>query len=219
MSTDARLRDLCAMPEDHLDGLAPLRFWMDHLHPADRERVVEARERMHSGEVERLSIEYRYCPPGRGECWIHHLAGASARDERGRAVRMYGVLRDITERRRAEEALRALYAEIERLTDRLRAETDYLKAEMKVSQARGEITGQSPAILKVLEQIEQVAPTDSTVLILGETGFGKELVAEAIHRHSARRDHPLVKLNCAALRPGLLRASCSAGRRAHLQAP
>jgi PAS domain S-box-containing protein len=204
MYVDDRLRDICGVSDGRAGGIEPLAFWLEHLHPDDRERVLAVREQMHSGQTERLSIEYRYCHPSRGERWIHHIAGASAHDASGRAIRTYGVLRDITERRRAEEALKASYAEIEQLKDRLQAETDYLKAEMKGTHARGEITGQSAAILKVLTQVSQVAPTDSTVLVRGETGCGKELVAEAIHRLSARRSHLMVKVNCAALPSGLV---------------
>ena len=103
-----------------------------------------------------------------------------------------------------EEALKQSYAEIERLKDRLQAESDYLKAEIKVVHPNGEVTGQSAAIRKVLRQVEQVAPTDSSVLVRGETGSGKELVAQAIHRQSSRRSHLLVKVNCAALPSGLV---------------
>jgi len=110
-----------------------------------------------------------------------------------------GVTIDITERKQTEESLRSSYAEIQRLKDRLQAESDYLKAEIKVTQSQGQVLGQSLAIKKVLRQVEQVAPTDSSVLIRGETGTGKELIAQAIHRLSPRRDHLMVKVNCAAL--------------------
>ena len=115
------------------------------------------------------------------------MARVATRDASGRAVKTFGVLRDITEARQREEALRQSYAEIERLKDRLQAESDYLKAEIKVVHAHGEVTGQSAAIQKVLSLVEQVAPTDSSVLVRGETGTGKELVAQAIHRLSPRR--------------------------------
>jgi formate hydrogenlyase transcriptional activator len=203
MFVDARLRELCGVPPD-VQGIEVLYFWLDHLHPEDRGHVLDVREQMQDGRIERLSTEYRYVHPARGEMWIHHRAGVAARDAEGRAVRTYGVFRDITERRRAEESLRQSYAEIERLKDRLQAESDYLKAEIRVTQARGELTGRSAAILKVLRQVEQVAPTDSTVLVRGETGSGKELVAQAIHRLSPRRSHLLVKVNCAALPAGLV---------------
>ncbi|MBP1636889.1 MAG: transcriptional regulator, Fis family, partial [Acidobacteria bacterium] len=163
------------------------------------------RRRSHEdAEVDRFAFEYRYLHPTDGERWFHHLAEVVGRDAAGRAVRTYGVMRDITDRRQREEALRRSYAEIERLKDRLQAESDYLKAEIRVTQARGDLTGKSAAILEVLKQVEQVAPTDSTVLVRGETGSGKELVAQAIHRLSPRRNHLMVKVNCAALPSGLV---------------
>ena len=107
-------------------------------------------------------------------------------------------------RKVADEALRKSLAEIERLKDRLQAESNYLKAEMQLAQAHGEVIGRSPAIRQVLSQVEQVAPTDSSVLIHGETGTGKELIAQAIHRLSPRRGHVMVKVNCAALPSALV---------------
>jgi transcriptional regulator with GAF, ATPase, and Fis domain len=132
------------------------------------------------------------------------VARVTRRDATARVVGTFGVLRDITDRRRREEALKQSYAEIERLKDRLQAESDYLKAEIRVVHPYGEVTGQSPAIQKVLRQVEQVAPTDSSVLVRGETGTGKELVAQAIHRLSPRHSHLMVTVNCAALPSGLV---------------
>jgi PAS domain S-box-containing protein len=108
MYADDRLRDLCGVPPDRTRGLQVLEFWLEHLHPDDRQRVLDERQRMHDGRLERLSIEYRYLHPARGEKWIHHLAGASTRDATGRAVKTFGVLRDTTEHKRAEEELRDL---------------------------------------------------------------------------------------------------------------
>ena len=107
-------------------------------------------------------------------------------------------------RKVADEALRQSMVENERLRERLQAESDYLKTEIKVTAAHGEIIGRSRAIRQVLSQVEQVAPTDSSVLICGETGTGKELIAQAIHRLSPRRDHLMVKVNCAALPSALV---------------
>jgi transcriptional regulator with GAF, ATPase, and Fis domain len=98
-----------------------------------------------------------------------------------------------------DEALRESMAENDRLRERLQAESDYLKAEIKVTAAHGEIIGRSRSIRQVLSQVEQVASTDSSVLIRGETGTGKELIARAIHRLSPRHDHLMVNVNCAAL--------------------
>jgi transcriptional regulator with GAF, ATPase, and Fis domain len=107
-------------------------------------------------------------------------------------------------RKVADDALRRSMAENERLRERLQAESDYLKSEIKVAAAYGEIIGRSRAIRQVLSQVEQVASTDSSVLIRGETGTGKELIAQAIHRLSRRHDHVMVKINCAALPSALV---------------
>jgi len=107
-------------------------------------------------------------------------------------------------RKVADQALRESMAENERLRERLQAESDYLKAEIKVTRDHGEVIGRSRAIRQVLSQVEQVAPTDSSVLIRGETGTGKELIAQAIHRLSPRQGRLMVKVNCAALPSALV---------------
>jgi PAS domain S-box-containing protein len=201
---DDRFRDLCGLPADRQTGLLPLEYWTDHLHPDDRGPVMEARRRLHEGLEERIVSEYRYQHSSRGQIWIHHVARISRRDGSGRPLSSTGVFRDITARKQAEEDLRQSLAEIGRLKDRLQAESDYLKAEIQVAQSQHEITGMGAAIQKVLRQAAQVAPTDSTVLISGETGTGKELLAQAIHRLSPRGRHVMVKVNCAALPSGLV---------------
>jgi formate hydrogenlyase transcriptional activator len=96
------------------------------------------------------------------------------------------------------------YERIEELNARLAQEKLYLEDEIRSDQLFEDIVGRSPALRRVLKEIETVAPTDSTVLIQGETGSGKELVARAIHQLSGRRDQAFVKLNCAAIPTGLL---------------
>jgi formate hydrogenlyase transcriptional activator len=96
------------------------------------------------------------------------------------------------------------YEEIAALTARLEDENVYLQEEIRRDHNFAEIVGSSPALLAVLRRVEQVAPTDSTVLIYGETGTGKELIARALHDRSRRRDRPLVKVNCAAISAGLV---------------
>jgi len=96
------------------------------------------------------------------------------------------------------------YREIAELTDRLRKEKLYLQDEIRSVLNFEEIVGESPALKHVLTQVNTVAPLDATVLILGETGTGKELIARAIHRMSSRKDSSFIKLNCAAIPTGLL---------------
>jgi formate hydrogenlyase transcriptional activator len=201
---DDRFCDICGVPPQSRQGLKALEFWMEQLHPDDRQRVLDLRQELHDGKLERVDIEYRFLHPAHGEKWLHHQGRVARRDATGRAVQTFGVLRDVTQRRQREEALRQSHAEVERLKERLQAESDYLKAEIKVVHPHGEVTGQSPAIQKVLRLVEQVAPTDSSVLIRGETGSGKELFAQAIHRLSPRSDKLMVKVNCAALPSGLV---------------
>jgi transcriptional regulator with GAF, ATPase, and Fis domain len=102
------------------------------------------------------------------------------------------------------QALAKSHAEIRRLKDRLQAESEYLRSEIKVNQPHGEIIGRSEGLKNVLQQIEQVAPVDCAVLISGETGTGKELIAQEIHRLSPRRERLMVLVNCAALPSALV---------------
>jgi len=200
---DDRFRALTGVPEDRR-GLQIIDFWKEHLHPEDAPRVLDARHKALDGQLDQYSVEYRYLHPAGGETWIQHIGRPATRDASGHAVKTFGVLRDITDPKQREEALRQSFLEIKRLKDRLQAESDYLKAEIGVVTAQGEITGQSAAIQNVLRQVRQVAPTDSSVLVLGETGTGKELVAQQIHRLSPRQRHVMVKVNCAALPSGLV---------------
>jgi PAS domain S-box-containing protein len=112
--------------------------------------------------------------------------------------------RDMTERKKAEENLQKAYDEIKLLKERLEVENIYLRDQISVQSTHKDILGKSDAMKYVLYKIKQVAPSDSTVLILGETGTGKELVAEAVHSESSRRNRPLVKVNCAALPSNLI---------------
>ena len=111
---------------------------------------------------------------------------------------------DITKRKQMENQLQERLQEIERLREKLEKENVYLREETKLLSGYDEIVGDSTAIKKVLAQAERVAPTDSTVLILGETGTGKELLARAIHNLSSRKDRTLVTVNCASLPPTLI---------------
>ena len=106
---------------------------------------------------------------------------------------------NVLARQHSDEALQRTLAEVKQLGDRLNAENVYLRREVRERLGSDLIVGKSPAILRVLDQIQQVADTDSTVLLLGETGTGKELLATQIHESSRRRNRPLVRVNCAAI--------------------
>jgi formate hydrogenlyase transcriptional activator len=111
----------------------------------------------------------------------------------------------VTELQRAEVlAERNRAVEIERLNNQLHAENLYLRQERNTDQYGDEIIGQSKILRQALELVDQVAPTDACVLILGETGIGKELIARGIHRSSDRKNRAFVKLSCAAIPPNLL---------------
>ena len=106
---------------------------------------------------------------------------------------------NVLARQKADESLAKALAEVERLRDQLHAENVYLRREAQERLGTGAIVGNSPAVRRVLEQVQQVAATDSTVLLLGETGTGKELFATQIHEASARRARTMVRVNCAAI--------------------
>jgi transcriptional regulator with GAF, ATPase, and Fis domain len=117
---------------------------------------------------------------------------------------MSGSIQDITERKQAELDLREALSEIKELKEKLEVEKAYLQEEIKSQYNHENIIGQSNALNYIFYKVEQIAPTDTTVLILGETGTGKELVARAIHHLSRRKDRALVKVNCATLPANLI---------------
>ena len=109
------------------------------------------------------------------------------------------IARDVTEQKRAAAERQAAFEEVARLKDALERERDYLREEVDTSLHFGEIVGESPALTRVLAQVEAVATTNASVLITGETGVGKELVTRAIHAKSRRAAGPLVKVNCSSV--------------------
>ncbi|HET7539417.1 MAG TPA: sigma 54-interacting transcriptional regulator [Polyangiaceae bacterium] len=105
---------------------------------------------------------------------------------------------------RSDRALREAMSEVQRLRDRLQAENIYLQEEIRDQYNFEQLIGQSAPWQRLVQEIEVVAGSDSTVLIVGETGTGKELIARALHARSSRRDRPLVKVNCGAISAGLV---------------
>jgi formate hydrogenlyase transcriptional activator len=150
-----------------------------------------------------LQTEYRVVLPGGEIRWLA-VRGARSPESFGGGNHFLGVSIDVTERKKAEEEARRSHDEIKRLKELLEDETNYLRKEIGLSHSHKEIVGKSNAIRTVLRQVEQVGETDSTVLIMGETGTGKELVARAIHALGNRKDRLMVKVDCASLPAGLI---------------
>jgi len=127
------------------------------------------------------------------------MSAISHRDEDGDVDRMLVASKDVTERKRAESDLRRTLLENARLREELERERDYLREEVNVALNFGRIVGTSSSLRRMLKRVEAVAETPASVLVEGESGVGKELVARAIHARSPRADGPLVKVNCASI--------------------
>ncbi|HXZ81709.1 MAG TPA: sigma 54-interacting transcriptional regulator [Terriglobales bacterium] len=159
-----------------------------YLHPDDRERFDGVVDRILShGVTDELELRLRKAD-GTYRWFLSRFN--PLRDEQGRITRWYIASTDIEERKQAEE--------------RTRNENLALREQIDRDSMFEDIVGSSEALRKVLRQIAKVAPSDSTVLILGETGTGKELVARAIHKRSHRSDRAFIGVNCAAIPPSLI---------------
>ena len=194
-----RLRSLFGFGENQM-----LRFEdiVDRIHPDDRARVIAEAEQAHQTGVA-FEGEFRVVIPGGSERWIA-AKGRTVEEPSAKSVRRMGVVFDITERKRAEQDLNAALVEIRGLKERLEEENLYLREEIFEVKGFDEIVGKSDALKYVLTRVEQVAKTDATVLLQGETGVGKELIARAIHERSSRSNGPQVKVNCATLPEALV---------------
>ena len=135
--------------------------------------------------------------------WVS-LNSRAVQGSDSRVAYFEGFMEDITERKQLEQQLQETLGEVQLLRDRLQMENVYLREQIRRDDVHVAIVGESKPILKTLEEAKKVAPTDSTVLLLGETGTGKELLAHAIHNMSNRKDRTLVMVNCASLPPTLI---------------
>ena len=171
-------------------------FWFDRIHHEDTQRVRERFERCVAEGLE-YEADYRIVLPD-GTIKYQHAIGHPVLDQSGALREFLGTAMDVTEQVQARIALENAFEEITRLKDRLHDENIALKEEIAQASMFEEVVGASPALRAVLNRVTKVAPTDSTVLLTGETGTGKELIARAIHKRSQRYSHAFVSVNCAA---------------------
>jgi PAS domain S-box-containing protein len=174
----------------------------DTIHPDDLPRMIDAWRRAFEGG-QPLDLEIRSRRVDGVYRWFN-LRSRPQRDAEGRIVRWFSLGTDIDERKRAEDELEKAFDEIKRLKDSLHDENIVLREQIDQVFMFEEIVGTSPALKTVLSSIVKVAPTDSTVLITGETGTGKELIARAIHKGSRRAGQGFITVNCAAIPSSLI---------------
>ena len=160
---DDRFFAICGTPPDERQGLQAVRYWMEHIHPDDRSRVLETRELLHDGRLDRLETEYRYLHPTRGQRWIHHLARVSRRDAAGRLAASHGVFRDITDGKRADEELADLSRRLIRAQEEERAmiarelhdDVTQRLAVLAIDAGRAELAAASPAQGEAMREIRE----------------------------------------------------------------
>lgn len=181
---------------------------MEAIHPDDHDlisaRVEEARHTR-----EEVTVEYRVRARDGSLRWMISRGRSHWHD--GHATSLLGVTVDVTARKEMELQLQAHIREIESLKVKLERENQYLRLEVATAEGQGEILGNSEAMRTIMAQVRMVAQTGSTVLLQGETGTGKNLVANTIHRLSGRGNKAMIRVNCAAL-PGPLVESELFGR-------
>jgi PAS domain S-box-containing protein len=177
-------------------------FWFDRIHPEDRQRTRELFERSEREKTD-YCADYRIILPD-GTVRHQHSVGHPVLNEAGNLVEFVGTAVDDTEQWEARIKLEQAFEEIKRLKDRLQNENVVLREQVDRAFMFEEIVGASNALRTVLSRVAKVGPTDTTVLITGETGTGKELIARAIHKSSQRASRAFVSVNCAAIPTSLI---------------
>ena len=172
-------------------------FWFNRIHPEDRKRVRDLFERCLTEKTD-YEADYRLLLPS-GSIKYQHSIGRPIVNDAGTLVEFVGTAIDVSEQVKARMEVERAFAEIKILKDQLAKENIALREEIDKTSMFEEIVGNSFALKTVLSRVSKVAPTDSTVLITGETGTGKELVARAIHKRSNRSARAFVSVNCAAI--------------------
>src|SRR6266478_768249 len=186
---------------DPLEDIPTLPKWLTVLHPDDRDLVAKTLERIFRENV-RIDVTYRVDHPKQGKRIMHSTGEPVVED--GKVTRLIGNTLDITEQENAIRELKKAFGEIRALKDELYKENIVLRHEIGSTSMFEEVLGTSSALQNVLGLAAKVAPTDSTVLIAGETGTGKELIARAIHKRSKRSERSFVGVNCAAIPSSLI---------------
>jgi chemotaxis protein methyltransferase CheR len=177
-------------------------FFKNQLHPDERQSIIDALDK-HLTSREPFEKECRLQTTSGQYRWFFTRAQA-VWDEEGNPIQLAGWIQDITDSKRGQQKLKMAFTEINALKSSLEAEKAYLQGEIKLEFNHENIIGKSDALKDVLHKVEQVAETETHVLILGETGTGKELIARTVHATSKRKDRSLVKINCATLPSNLI---------------
>jgi PAS domain S-box-containing protein len=188
---------------DPEEGLPKDEVVYGRIHSEDRERVIDSFTTAIDIDKGDFDVAFRLAfPDGR----IKHVrsVGHPVFDSSGELLEYVGTTIDITGQHESRAALESAFAEIKALKDRLYEENVLLKEEVDKASMFEEIVGESSALRSVLARLAKVAPTESTVLITGETGTGKELIARAIHKRSHRAARAFVSINCAAIPASLI---------------
>jgi len=184
------------------DDLVTLDNFLERVHSEDRPKIVVALEGLSKDQGE-LNLEYRSPDPEGGMRWMHSRGRLITPNGTGSHL-LTGITLDISRFKAMEEQLQRQLHEIEQLQRQVEKENLYLRSELAQREDRKTFSGFSHGMQNLMAQIEQVATTDSTVMIQGETGTGKELVAQTIHELSDRSHRVMVKVNCAALPAALV---------------
>jgi PAS domain S-box-containing protein len=193
-----KTRELFDIPQEEV---ITLQRFLQKIHPDDRGSIIEVLDQLHDS-LER-QVEYRV--PGQdGQIRWMISRGRVQQDDAKKGKRFMGVTLEITNRKQMEQKMQEQLQEISHLRELLERENTFLRSEVGLQDDRKFPLGTSSSMQMLMERIEQVANTDSTVLILGETGTGKELVAQTIHRLSERGKRLMVTVNCAALPAALV---------------
>jgi len=169
---------------------------LQSIHPDDRAPIDAAASELSKGND--AEYNYRIVLPDNSIRYVRTIAHAITNDS-GQVIEFVGTVIDVTEQRNARKALEKAFEEIKTLKDQLYKENIALREEIDKVSMFEDIVGTSPSLQAVLSRVSKVAPTDSTVLVTGETGTGKELVARAIHKRSHRSSRAFVSVNCAAI--------------------